>query len=79
MYERASQLELISRLNTAYTIASPMPQDVLDRFQLVQRRVDLPGNLYRDVLIYRAGYHLSRLDRLMIEKLRESAQRVIQE
>ena len=79
VYERASQLELISRLNTAYTIASPMPQDVLDRFQLVQRRVDLPGNLYRDVLIYRAGYHLSRLDRLMIEKLRESARRVIQE
>ena len=56
-----------------------MPQDVLDRFQLVQRRIDLPGNLYRDVLIYRAGYHLSRLDRLLFEKLRESAQRVIQE
>ena len=79
VYERASQLELISRLKSAYAIASPMPQDVLDRFQLVQRRVDLPGNLYRDVLIYRAGYHLSRLDRLLIEKLRESAQRVIPE
>lgn len=79
VYERASQLELISRLNTAYAIASPMPQDVLDRFGLVQRRVDLTGNIYRDVLIYRAGYHLTRLDRLLMEKLRESAQRVIQE
>jgi len=79
VYERASQLELISRLRTAYTIASPMPQDVLDRFQLVQLRVDFPGNLYRDVLIYRAGYHMTRLDRLLFDKLRESSQRVIQE
>ena len=79
VYERASQLELISRLDTAYAISSPVPQDVLDRFGLVQRKVDFPGNVYRDVLIYRAGYHLSRLDRLLFEKLRESAQRVIPE
>ncbi len=79
VYERASQLELISRLNAAYALASPMPQDVLDRFGLVQRRVDLPGNDYRDVLIYRSGYHLTRLDRLLMEKLRESAKRITQE
>ncbi|NTU77154.1 MAG: hypothetical protein HGA90_05000, partial [Alphaproteobacteria bacterium] len=79
VYERASQLELISRLDTTYAISSPVPQDVLDRFGLVQRKVDFPGNVYRDVLIYRAGYHLSRLDRLLFEKLRESAQRVIQD
>jgi DNA-binding transcriptional LysR family regulator len=78
VYERASQLELISRLHAAYAIASPMPQDVLDRFGLVQRHVELPGNVYRDVLIYRAGYHLTRLDRLLMEKLRESAKRIVQ-
>ncbi len=79
IYERASQLELISRIDTAYAISSPAPQDVLDRFGLVQRKIDFPGNVYRDVLIYRTGYHLSRLDRLLFEKLRESAQRVIQD
>jgi len=79
VYERASQLELISRIETAYALASPVPQEVLDRFELLQKRVGLPGNTYRDVLIYRAGYHLSRLDRLLIEKLRESAKRAIQE
>jgi len=79
VYERASQLELLSCLDSAYTIASPIPQDVLDRFKLVQRRVDFPGNLFRDVLIYRAGYHMTRLDRLMSEKLRESARRVVKE
>ena len=79
VYERASQLELISRLDSAYAISSPVPQDVLDRFDLVQRKIDLPGNVYRDVLIYRAGYHMTRLDRLLVEKLRESAQRVIRD
>lgn len=79
VYERASQLELISRLPTAYALASPMPKDVLARFGLVQRRVDLPGNVFRDILIYRAGYHMTRLDRLLIDKLRETAGRIVSE
>jgi DNA-binding transcriptional LysR family regulator len=79
VYERASQLELISRLETAYALGSPVPQDVLNRFGLIQKRADFPGNVYRDVIIYRAGYHLTRLDRLLMEKLRESAKRVVQE
>ena len=79
VYERASQLELISRLETAYALSSPVPADVMNRFGLVQKRVEIPGNAYRDIVIYRAGYHLTRLDRLLIDKLRESAKRVVQE
>ena len=79
VYERASQLELISRLEAAYALSSPVPPDVLTRFGLIQKRADFPRNVYRDVVIYRAGYHLTRLDRLMIDKLRESAKRVVQE
>jgi len=78
VYERASQLELINRLETAYALASPIPHDVLTRFDLTQRRVALPGNVFRDVLIYRSGFHLSRIDRLLIEKLRESTKKVNQ-
>ncbi len=77
VYERASQLELLSRLVTLYALASPMPQDVLDRFSLCQKSIDIPGNVYHDVLIYRADYHLTRLDRLLFERLRESAKRVV--
>ena len=32
-----------------------------------------------DVIIYRSGYHLTRLDRLLMEKLRESAKRMIKD
>ena len=79
VYERASQLELLSRLESAYALTSPMPQDVLDRFGLVQKRCDMANNTFRDVLIFRAGYHMTRLDRLFIEKLREAAKRVLPE
>ena len=79
VYERASQLELLSRLESAYALTSPMPQDVLDRFCLVQKRCDMANNVFRDVLIYRTEYHMTRLDRLFIEKLREAAKRVIPE
>lgn len=78
VYERASQLELLSRLSCAYALASPMPQDVLDRFGLCQKSIDIPGNDYRDALIYRADYRLTQLDRLLYARLRESAKRVTQ-
>jgi len=78
VYERASQLELLSRLETAYALTSPMPQDVLDRFGLVQKRYAAADNSYRDALIFRAEYRMTRLDRLFIEKLREAAKRVLQ-
>lgn len=77
VYERASQLELLSRLETAYALTSPMPQDVLDRFALLQKPCNSPDNAYRDALIFRAGYHMTRHDRLFIEKLREAAQSVV--
>ncbi len=76
VYERASLLELISRIDKAYTLSSPMPEDVLERFGLTQRRVDIPGNVFCDVLIYRSGYQLTRFDRFLIEKLQESAKRL---
>ena len=79
VYERASQLELLSRLETAYALTSPMPQDVLARFGLVQKRCNMLNNAYRDVLIFRTGYRMTRLDRLFIEKLHEAAKQVVQD
>ena len=66
-------------IDRAYTLASPMPEDVLERFGLTQRRADIPGNILCDVLIYRSGYRLNRLERFLIEKLRESAKRLFTE
>ena len=51
--------------------ASPTPQKVFDTYPLVQKNCDFPDNEYKDLLIYRKGYRLTREDKLFIEKVRE--------
>ncbi|MEZ4628630.1 MAG: hypothetical protein R2912_11300 [Eubacteriales bacterium] len=64
IYERASQLELISRLSSAYAISSPRRRRCWIG-SVYKKESIFPGNVYRDVLIYRSGYHLTRLDRCL--------------
>ena len=72
VYERGSQFELLSRIPTTYMWVSPMPQDVLDCFRLVEKRCTASQNLYKDILITRSGYRCSAEDQLFIQKLHES-------
>ena len=67
--ERGSQLELLERIPLAYMWASPVPQEVLKRFDLTQRRCITPNNSHKDFLIYRNDYDFSDEDKLFIEKL----------
>ena len=76
VYERGSQFELLSRIPTTYMWVSPMPKDVLNCFQLVQKRCTASENLYKDILITRKGYHYSKEDLLFMEKLRASVEMV---
>ena len=39
---------------------SPVPYNLLNDLGLVQRTCSSPGNLYRDILIYRSGYRMSK-------------------
>lgn len=74
VYERQSQFELLCEMPSTYMWASPTPQSVFDTYPLVQRDCSFPDNEYKDVLIYRKGYHLSSEDRLFIRKLEETVQ-----
>lgn len=76
VYERGSQFELLNRIPTTYMWVSPMPMDVLDCFQLEQKRCTASKNSYRDILIMRTGYHFTREDELFIKKLKESVEMV---
>jgi hypothetical protein len=51
---------------------SPAPQKVLDRYGLIQKNCAENKTKYKDVLIYREGYKLSKLDKLFITELCES-------
>lgn len=76
IYERGSQFELLSRLPTTFMWVSPIPEDVLECFDLVQKKCPVPDNSYRDVLICREGYQLNRNEILFLEKLRDTVEMV---
>ena len=48
---------------------SPVPQDIAERFGLVQRRCDFSDGRCRDVLIYRRDHVLTALDRRFIDRV----------
>ncbi len=71
LYERGSQMELLTRVPYTFIWVSPIPKHLLDRYQLVQRNCKTTNNLFKDVLIYSRGYRLSPLDKLFLNKLYE--------
>lgn len=69
IYERASQFDLLSENSQTFMWVSPVPQKLLDRYGLVQRKCAENRRIYRDVLIYRNGYKLTALDNAFITEL----------
>ncbi len=69
VFERGSQFELLSKNLDTYMWVSPIPQDLLDRYGLVERKVKGNVRIYKDVLIHRNDYTLSKLDKMFIEEL----------
>jgi DNA-binding transcriptional LysR family regulator len=76
LYERFNQFDLLSRLPAAYMWVSPIPDKLLKRYGLVQRKCVFLNNCYKDVLIYRKGYAFTVLDKKFIGKIFESRNEV---
>lgn len=77
VFERASQLELLSSNPEVFMWVSPAPQDLLDRYGLVQKKSSANTKLYKDVLIYKKDYRLSELDKQFITELCEAKRRFL--
>lgn len=77
VFERASQFDLLSENNETFMWVSPASQEILDRYHLVQRTCEGTKKMYRDVLIYRKEYRLSKLDRDFITALCEARRRIL--
>lgn len=69
VFERGSQMELLSGNPNTFMWVSPIPAPSLERFGLVQRQCPSNQKVYRDMLIYRKGYRLTDLDRLFMEEV----------
>ena len=77
VFERASQFDLLSENPETFMWVSPATEKILDRYNLVQRVCEGNKKVYKDVLIYRKGYKLTRLDKDFITALCEARRRFI--
>ena len=62
-----SQFELLDKNPNTYMCVSSVSKDILSKYNLIERKCG--NNIYKDVLINRAAYRFSELDRVFIEEL----------
>ena len=77
VFERASQFDLLSENPKTFMWVSPASQQILDRYNLIQRVCEGNKKVYRDVLIYHKGYKLTKLDKDFITALCESRRKFL--
>lgn len=76
VFERASQFELLADNEETFMWVSPVSKRLLDRYGLVQKECIDNTKEYKDLLIYRSNYKLSKLDQEFITKLCESKRNI---
>lgn len=69
VFERGVQFTLLEQVPNTFMWVSPIPQDMLDKYNLIERKCDFNTKTYKDVLIYRKKYHLTKIDNEFISKV----------
>jgi Transcriptional regulator len=69
IFERGSQMDLLSSSPDTFMWVSPIPPRLLELHGLVIRKCAENTRKYRDVLIYKRDYRLTELDKLFIDEL----------
>ena len=77
IFERASQFDLLSNNPETFMWVSSAPESLLKRYNLVQKKCPENNKIYKDVLIYKYGYRLSKLDRRFITELCEAKRKYL--
>ena len=70
VFERGSQFEILSNIPSSFMWVSAIPQKMLDRYGLIQRKVSDADYNYKDMLVYLRSYRLTDIDRMYIEELK---------
>lgn len=76
IYDRGSQFELLRQLPQSYMWISPMPGRTAAALNLVQRPCSCPGNRYKDILIRRSGYRMSKEEQGLADGLFQLAKQL---
>jgi DNA-binding transcriptional LysR family regulator len=78
VFERASQFELLAENPDTFMWVSPMPDVLLGRYGLVQKKCPDNMKIYRDVLVHKKDYKLTELDKMFIEELGEAKDKYVE-
>lgn len=70
VFERASQLDLLTLTKGTFMWVSPFPATILERYGLIHRVCKENEKIYKDVLVYRKGYKLSSFERNFIDEVK---------
>ena len=71
VFERGSQFDLLARNTETFMWVSPIPDNTLTRFDLVQRPCADNNDFMRDILIYRKNYAFTDYDKLFINEIKK--------
>ena len=69
VYERCNQFDILANIPQTYIWVSPIPNELLGRYELVQRKCHVSNHKYKDLLIYPKDYSFSDMDKKFIDKL----------
>lgn len=72
VYERGSQFDLLQSIPDSFMWVSPVPEQLLQRYQLVQLGCsEMAGRPFRDVLISPQGYRFSNVEKGFIQRVKD--------
>ena len=69
VFERASQYDLLQNVKNTFMWMSPVSQEYLDKYNLIQRKCSFSDNIYKDVLIHRKGHKLTNFENMFLEEI----------
>lgn len=69
VYDSMGQLAMLGQIPDAFMMVYPLEEELLERYQLVQKPVVDFAEPCCDVLIHRKNYHFSALDKLFLKEL----------
>ena len=76
VFERGTQFELLSQNPNSYMWVSSIPKEVLEKYGLTECICVDNKRLYKDVLIHRADYQFTELDKAFIKELNKAKQEI---
>lgn len=71
IYERGSQFEILSTVPNTYMWVSPVPQHILDKYDLVQMRCGAYAKYMKDVMIFKENHIPKKGEKEFFDILRE--------